>query len=570
METTTELSEYHVEILKDFLNDFQLSSTFSSTNNVSEKFKYQQLILKRLSIITNALRSCYQEDFRIANNECAIKFCKLLSKNQLILAQYLIHNDNFIVYLTKKLLTLWLLLISNEKPIVDNINIEETQRQLLKKICDLYNDKLKDMSSSATIESVLEIFHCILKDFRHCLSEVIDEDAENILSQHAGCRLLNVLNEQFKVEQITNIADTSNNLIIVPILTVILDIKKLEIYEIEVALDSYLVKIFQSFLEKVDSKIESICVLLCCGYLPAIRKVLNILYQTVKSTSNIDMIFTILTSIRDYTGQILAASDVQKLNGCPTLDNDYTEFFDRQKDNNKVVSNVSINIECTKKLIDIYMEVYTNIMKLLMENNINMIGINISADIKLRILTNILSFSHVEYLFNWYTNNDSDLTFFMLNFVRLELTFREFKKKLINFDGESQKRTIKSVMESVSLQMNHILNHFTSHDFFLRFLISTGFNHSILLDFIISNETNFLEFLLKYCKYLEQDISQFFIICKKFDKKNSEMENCAEQVLRVFNCLIQSIQSLMEKKLFPYNATSLIKRLKKVELCLKE
>ncbi|PKY51053.1 hypothetical protein RhiirA4_407089 [Rhizophagus irregularis] len=48
------------------------------------------------------------------------------------------------------------------------------------------------------------------------------------------------------------------------------------------------------------------------------------------------------------------------------------------------------------------------------------------------------------------------------------------------------------------------------------------------------------------------------------------MENCAEQVLRVFNCLIQSIQSLMEKKLFPYNATSLIKRLKKVELCLKE
>lgn len=125
-------------------------------------------------------------------------------------------------------------------------------------------------------------------------------------------------------------------------------------------------------------------------------------------------------------------------------------------------------------------------------------------------------------------------------------------------------------MESVSLQMNLILNHFTSHDFFLKLLISTGFNHSILLDFIISNETNFLEFLLKYCKYLEQDISRFFIICKKFGKKNSELENCAERVLRVFNYLIQSIQSLMDKNLFPYNATSLIKRLKKVELCLKE
>ena len=120
-------------------------------------------------------------------------------------------------------------------------------------------------------------------------------------------------------------------------------------------------------------------------------------------------------------------------------------------------------------------------------------------------------------------------------------------------------------MECISSQMSHILNHYTSHDFFLRFLISTGFNHSILLDFIISNETIFLEFLLNYCKHLEQDISRFHIICKKFDGTNSEMENCEQQVLGVFINLIQSIQSLMEKNLFPYNATSLITRLKKVE-----
>ncbi|GBB83309.1 hypothetical protein RclHR1_10030004 [Rhizophagus clarus] len=564
------VTQYHVEVLKNFLNDFQLQNTFI-TINVSEEFKYQQLILKRLSVITNALNSLYQQDFHITDNKYAIKFCNLLSKNQLILAQYLIHNNNFIVYLTKKVLTLWLLLISNEKPIIDNINIEETQKQLLKKICDLYNDKLKDVVSSVTIESVLEIFHSVMKDFRHRLSEAIDEDVGNILSQHACRRLLNVLNEWFKMEHIT---DASNNLIIVSTLIVILDIKKLEIYEAEIAKDSYLIQIFLSILERVDSKIESICGLLCCGYLPAVRKVLDILHYTVRSTSDIDMTFTILTSMRDYTGKILAAFEAQELNGYLMFDNDHTEFFDRQRNNNKVVSDVSINIECTKKLIDIYMEVYTTIMKIFTENDISLI--DISADIKLRTLMNILTFSNdllqknenlVEYLLNWYTNNDSDLTSFMLNFVRLELTFREFKKKLINFDGESH---IKSVMECVSLQMSHLLNHFTSHDFFLRFLISTGFNHSILLDFIISNETNFLEFLLKYCKYLEQDISRFSIICKKFDEKHSEMENCAERVLGVFNDLIQLIQSLMEKNLFPYNATSLIKRLKKVESCLKE
>ena len=122
-------------------------------------------------------------------------------------------------------------------------------------------------------------------------------------------------------------------------------------------------------------------------------------------------------------------------------------------------------------------------------------------------------------------------------------------------------------MECISSQMNLILNHYTSHDFFLRFLISTGFNHSILLDLLISNETIFLEFLLNYCKYLEQDISQFFNICKKFDEKILEM-NCAEQIWKVFNNLSQSIQSLMEKNLFPYNATALIIRLKKFEFIL--
>jgi hypothetical protein len=102
--------------------------------------------------------------------------------------------------------------------------------------------------------------------------------------------------------------------------------------------------------------------------------------------------------MRDYTGRIFAASNVQKLNGCPMLDNDYTEFFDRQKDNNKVISDVSINVECTKKLIDIYMEVYTNVMKLFMENDINMVDIDIPVDIKLKILTNILTFSYGKFI----------------------------------------------------------------------------------------------------------------------------------------------------------------------------
>src|SRR5436853_125665 len=99
--------------------------------------------------------------------------------------------------------------------LIIDVNIEETQRQLLETMCDLSLDKLKSVSSSATVESVLEVFHRILKDFRHRLSV---EGTEHNLLQHAGCRLLNILNERLEVEKIMNIDNESNNLIIVPTL----------------------------------------------------------------------------------------------------------------------------------------------------------------------------------------------------------------------------------------------------------------------------------------------------------------------------------------------------------------
>jgi hypothetical protein len=44
------------------------------------------------------------------------------------------------------------------------------------------------------------------------------------------------------------------------------------------------------------------------------------------------------------------------------------------------------------------MEVYTNVMKLFMENDINMVDIDIPVDIKLKILTNILTFSYGKFI----------------------------------------------------------------------------------------------------------------------------------------------------------------------------
>ncbi|CAI2168280.1 9875_t:CDS:10 [Funneliformis geosporum] len=544
-------NEPSVELLENFFNDFR----FLNTIDTSKELKYQQELLMKLSTIKHVLQSYYMQDTSCLDNECATKFCYLLLNNQHILARYLVHNDDFIVYLGKNILTFLLLLISNKKLLIDNVNLEEIQRQLLETVCDIYIsslDKLKDLSVSASVLSTLEIFHSILKDFRHRLSDVINEVEEHNLTQHVGCRLLNILDERFDFEKVMDMDSKDKKLIIIPTLTVILDIKKLTADEIENVFDFHLVQDFQNILKKINSKIESICDLLCYSYTPVVRKVLDILHCTIKSSNDVDMIFLILTGIRNYTEKILAISDDQTLVGCLKLDDDHTEFFDNHDKNE----------------FDVAIKSDEEVLK---------IDHCISDDVKLHVFNDILTFSRgllqknedsIKYIFNWYTNNDSDLVSFMLKLVRLELLFKKFERRLINFNEESQKENMrgrKSIIECISSQVNYFLNFCTSHDFFLRFLVTTGMNHSILLDFLISNETIFLEFLLNYCKYLEKDITQFLITCKKFDERNSVM---IERVVGIFKNLIQSIQLLMEKDLFPYNATSLITRLKKVELLI--
>ena len=56
---------------------------------------------------------------------------------------------------------------------------------------------------------------------------------------------------------------------------------------------------------------------------------------------------------------------------------------------------------------------------------------------------------------------------------------------------------------------NHLRNTLNSHDFFMEFLISINYDHSLLLDFLISNETHFLPYFLNYLRHLANDWSEF-------------------------------------------------------------
>ncbi|XP_015424595.1 PREDICTED: protein Lines homolog 1 [Myotis davidii] len=60
-------------------------------------------------------------------------------------------------------------------------------------------------------------------------------------------------------------------------------------------------------------------------------------------------------------------------------------------------------------------------------------------------------------------------------------------------------------------------NGYNPHCIFLFFLKTIGFDSTVLLDFLISSETCFLEYFVRYLKLLPKDWDAFFTICKDFD-----------------------------------------------------
>uniref|UniRef100_A0A3Q1GV57 Lines homolog 1 n=1 Tax=Acanthochromis polyacanthus TaxID=80966 RepID=A0A3Q1GV57_9TELE len=150
------------------------------------------------------------------------------------------------------------------------------------------------------------------------------------------------------------------------------------------------------------------------------------------------------------------------------------------------------------------------------------------------------------------------------------------------------------------------------HCHFVLLLQSISFDHSILLDFLISVETCFLEYVLRYLKYLRDNWQSFIAACGGISVSGSLTASSADVVARsalerkpedsslpvlqcdqtlcanmaplseqvTFETLTKTVFCLSElrvvvtrlhtKKLFPYNPSSLLKLLAQVENSYKQ
>jgi hypothetical protein len=135
--------------------------------------------------------------------------------------------------------------------------------------------------------------------------------------------------------------------------------------------------------------------------------------------------------------------------------------------------------------------------------------------------------------------------------------------------------------ESIRLLFNYHLN---AHVLFAKLLISISYDYQVLLDWLISNETNFLAYLVKYSKHLINEFnkqkldhiretlakidenSQFDFSKFKLGRLNRERQAQANdsltKIFELFKVLGSRIKRL--KSLFPYNCEPLLRLIEKI------
>ena len=105
----------------------------------------------------------------------------------------------------------------------------------------------------------------------------------------------------------------------------------------------------------------------------------------------------------------------------------------------------------------------------------------------------------------------------------------------------------------LAVRMRYLLDPFL---LFFDFVDCTDADYSFLMEFLISNETLFLEYLLKFCKRMSSNWSP--------------TKGTRDQVNRVMSILIRlriHIQELHSKGLFPYSPKALLKAIEAMEFC---
>ncbi|XP_045508038.1 protein lines [Colias croceus] len=157
------------------------------------------------------------------------------------------------------------------------------------------------------------------------------------------------------------------------------------------------------------------------------------------------------------------------------------------------------------------------------------------------------------------------------SFIRNRLEFHPetpFTKMLIHLFSEQDDYLIESMVCTLDITVGIVYRNSVYPDLipmlnpimsFMEFLKVVSHDSDVLLDYLVSNETCFLLYLLRFLKYVRRNWPKFLETCQQMDDTRG-----LDETMRVLIRLRLQISRLVSKSLFPYNISPVLRLL---EVC---
>ncbi|KAI9304790.1 hypothetical protein BJ944DRAFT_240244 [Cunninghamella echinulata] len=238
-------------------------------------------------------------------------------------------------------------------------------------------------------------------------------------------------------------------------------------------------------------------------------------------------------------------------------EHDRTEFIYQPLFNDKDNHTLTLDRECLNLLIQISITIIYNII----QYDIN----DVPMSIKISLEETMTLF--LKFISNICGSNDQSTIRLQLDILHIHLLL------------EQQQSTMKKKScISWSNLFSPLFNHINPHTLFLYFLQRTGMDHELIIDLLISNETDMLLFLVKYLKFIERHPTTFIttfnqLIHDEYIEEEEEIdgEEADEgEHIYTFISLLYQLTVILQSNVFPYNATVLVRRINSVIQCLQQ
>jgi len=127
-----------------------------------------------------------------------------------------------------------------------------------------------------------------------------------------------------------------------------------------------------------------------------------------------------------------------------------------------------------------------------------------------------------------------------------------------------------SVFQHTKSKLDDTIESLHPHLMFLEILNNIGYDDSVLLDFLISSETEFLPYFTRYLHFLLEE----WDVCMAITKTKQEILDDIDEedevdilgsLMMTFSTLRDTIEKLSKNNIFPYNARPLLTLLRKLD-----